>query len=183
MKIAEIKPGMIVAVMDDDTNYGVLPRQAEVLEIVTKKEERWVGRGFSSARREISKRWVKVKLLDGSLATRGDTYRTYRRGVELGKKGVKLDVKPTQVIAPWETMRGDVEHKIKAKQAHADLGKAMTDRVIALVGKSPIDRGVARIKTNDRHGRTEGIVVEAELVIGGKALDTLLALAEKGAAS
>lgn len=132
MKIAEVQPGMIVGVIKGrKADYRELPREAEVVEIVTREERTWNSlTGEEGTPRKI--RAVKVRMVSDPLE---DVSTYYGARLHSFPKGHETVIEPAQIVAEWSKLRESVAKQIKEQREKVEAQAALEARLIALFGK------------------------------------------------
>jgi hypothetical protein len=182
MKIGDIEIGKQYGALDNpkgsrySSYVGDLPRQVEVLEVVTVPERRYSGYAFGPSK-TVNVRKLKVKFLGESLI---ETSR-YGRGIATAEKDSTLVIETRQVVAPWENLSKDVTSRIELEQKSDALRDRLEARLDLLIGRE--DKGPKRQRRKGfSYASVNKYSGEAipELRISGEDVETLLAFAERG---
>lgn len=175
MKISDVEVGKRYAAHDYPTarpyrrsSPSDLPREVEVLEVVT-REECVRGTGWDSRKRTRNVRRLKVRAV-GPPRMPG---RSYTRAVLAAQEGETLVIEARLLLAPWEALVEGIAEKVEMENqrtAHRDALEARLD-ALGMKGRSRVTVEVY------------GGELTANLYVQGEDVEAFLALAEKGAAA
>jgi len=170
VKIAEVKVGQTVGVIKGRRpDYRELPREAEVVGIVTKEERQWSQ--FTSEQKVKKVRYVKVRFTTEPL----EEASRYRTNLHTYVKGLEAEIEPQQIVGLWSALKGDVQKRIDAIRAKEAGQAALEARVEALIGKKKADDYASC--------RFEGRASSNEVTFYGPGLEAILKLAESSVTS
>lgn len=172
MKIGDIKIGATYGVGDESRRrrYGSLPRQVEVLEIVTEEKRIRSGDYWTRSTSTRKVRRIKVRFLDEKQRERG----YYGARIDSFEKDAEAVIDARQFVAPWRELRADVLAQVKTKQQEEDARNTVERRLKAILPKRMHD---------DIYGITAtkyGTKVQVTATLRGPVLEAILSLAEMG---
>lgn len=181
MKIDEVEVGERYAAHDEPTTsrygnpeYGVLPREVEVLEIVGVEERVRTGGYYmrSGVSRTKTVRRVKVRVVGGEPT--GSRYS--RNEIQNAKPGAVLTIEARKLLGPWANLSDEVTKVIRLREEREARRAELDARLEAILGKKRAAQGYSYASVS-----VYGDAVRAELRIGDRDVDTFLALAERAA--
>jgi len=166
MKIAEIKPGQRVGVVKGrKADYRELPREAEVVEIVTKEERIWASNAYVEDNTPRFRKVRYVKLLLDTEPLEENKYGDRYSHLHNLPKGSTVEVEPQQIVGLWSALKGGVMKQIEAIREKKAGQAALEAKLIAHFGKRMFDDYI----TARYDGRGQSPTVE----FYGKATDRL----------
>jgi hypothetical protein len=173
MNIGDVEVGVEYGAIDAPTKRysGKLPRQVRCTAVETAEKEVWLGGGFTQHRGTRKQRMVRVVFLDDAQGQ--PSY--YHNDIETAVKGSEKLLEARYLVGKWSELRRDVHARVAAKQAEDSAKTAMEARINALLPKKLKGSWLSI----DASGGTKTRVTAR---LEGDILDTILALAEKGAA-
>lgn len=180
MKIDEVEVGGRYAAHDEPTTsrygnpeYGVLPREVEVVEIVGVEERIRTGGYYmrSGVSRTKTVRRVKVRVVGGQ-----PSGSRYANEIQTAEPGAVLTIEARKLLGPWADLSADVAKVLRLREEREARRTELEARLVTILGKRALARGDSYVDV-----RVYGDKVRAELRIGGRDVDTILDLAERAA--